>query len=88
MTEDERVLARLAGGILFVVGVLWMVLSGGCTVVFLGGLVAGAFLHPDLVQEGGPILVVLLTGTIGILPGVGLFFLGRWIRMRTQPAKT
>ena len=49
------------------VGLLVMVLSGGCTLVFIG-------------MDPTTTLIAMLFAAPFFLPALGLFFLGRWLR--------
>lgn len=73
MTESDRPSpgARVFAYILLVVGGLWILLSGGCTLTVLGmGL-------SDLRNgEIGTLLTFLMIGAVCILPGIGLFYGG------------
>lgn len=82
---------RFFGNLLVMLGVIWMVLCGGCTAVFvimgLVGAVTSAISdsRPDAVLSILPTFLLFgLVGLIGALPGIGLFFIGRAIRPKTR----
>lgn len=80
MTEPYRpsVGTRIFAYVLLVVGALWILLAGGCSLAFLG---MGAS------QAKGGDLSVLLTflgiGAVCILPGVGMLY-GGWAILRKR----
>lgn len=72
--------ARIFAYILMVLGGLWTLLAGGCTLAFLGMGIS------DLKNGGGATLVTfLIIGTVCILPGVGLLY-GGWVILRKRKA--
>ena len=75
--------ARFFGGALVVVGLLMMVLCGGCGVLFFLGFLWGGLTssnHEDVTMVVIPIIV----GGIPAAIGLGLFIVGRALR-RSQP---
>jgi hypothetical protein len=80
MTEPYRPspATRAFAYILLVVGGLWILLAGGCTLAFLGMGGNGS--------TGGDMSVLLTflgLGAVCILPGVGLFY-GGWVILRKR----
>jgi len=70
--------AKLFGALLMAVGGLIAVLSGLCSLAFLGTMIQNSVQHPG--QSGqivGLLLVVLFFGGVPISVGVGLFIIGR-----------
>jgi hypothetical protein len=70
--------ARILAYLLLFLGGAWILLSGGCTLVFMtmaaGGFGGGS---KDMASIG----VFLGIGAVCILPGLGLFF-GGWVILR------
>jgi hypothetical protein len=83
MSESGFGAQQAIGWLLMVLAGLWLVLTGGCTAVFLvmglGSLVSPA-------GDGlGMLPLVLFCGAIGIGPGVLVFWAGRQL---TKPKPT
>ena len=66
----------VVGRLLMVLGVLWMLLAGGCTV--LGALYALA----DVASGPDGLFNVAVAGGVGIVMGLMLFFGGREMALR------
>jgi len=74
MSEGQSAGTRIFAYILLVLGGLWILLSGGCTLVFLGMGSSG---------EEAATLLPLGIGAVCILPGIGLFY-GGWVILRKR----
>jgi len=73
-------IAVALGGLLTVIGALWTLLAGGCTLVFLGQVVVSALQsssanRPELFPGFQALPLVLLFGAAGLVPG-GLILWG------------
>ena len=85
MSETDDHLRAIVGWALTVVAVLWLLLTGGCSLLFLV-MAVGPMLTGSMVNDGmGLIPLVLIVGGIGIAPGVGLFWAGS--KLRRPPRK-
>lgn len=72
------------GWLLFVLGALWLLLTGGCTLVFLVGSVASLFTAPR--DAFGVLTMVTIVGGIAVAPGLAMFLIGRHLRRpRKEP---
>jgi hypothetical protein len=82
MTEpyEPSVGMRVFGWLLALLGGLWVLLAGGCTLAFLG-MGASDASHGDL----SVLLTFLGIGAVCILPGAGLLF-GGWVILRKRKA--
>lgn len=77
--------ARILAYLLLFLGGAWILLSGGCTLVFMT-MAAGGFGGGS--KDISSIGVFLGIGAVCILPGLGLFF-GGWVILRKpKPPKT
>jgi hypothetical protein len=80
MAEPPNPVRNAVGLLLFVLGLIWILLSGGCTLFFLGQEVV-----PAVHGQGGAMLtLILIVGGVGILPGVGMFLGGRALLRRER----
>ena len=70
---------KLFGALLMAVGVLIAVLSGLCSLAFLGTAILNVVQHPSLNAQGVAIILplVFVIGGIPVAIGVGLVILGR-----------
>jgi hypothetical protein len=70
------------GWLLVVLGGLWLVLTGGCTLLWAGAVVVAAFQTPSggLDQSA---LTVAAIGAVCIAPGAVMFWLGRRLLKRS-----
>jgi hypothetical protein len=81
--EKKRSVGTFFGGLVMVVGVLILTLSGLCTAGFLVMLVGDELKRPGSSGMGGmgeAILIPLLFGALPIIVGLGLFIFGRGLR--------
>jgi hypothetical protein len=70
---------RIFGWVLALVGGLWVLLSGGCTLAFLVGGLAGGGGSGDLQLA----MTFAAIGAVCILPGAGLLY-GGWTILRKR----
>jgi hypothetical protein len=76
----------LIGGFLMVLGILWMLLCGACTLLASFGAAASLFTgassgHGDAVSvDVTLVLTAIFVGVLGATPGIGMFFIGRALR--------
>jgi hypothetical protein len=76
--DPEHPVQRFFGGLLLAVGVLWIALSGSCTLLFVGFSLVSALTHGGGMAElRGSLPLELIVGAIGIAPGLAFFFGGR-----------
>ena len=72
------------GWLLLILGGLWLLLTGGCTLVFLVGSIASVFTSPR--DALGVITMVTMVGGLAIAPGLAMFLIGRHLRRpRKEP---
>ena len=82
MVEPEfRSVSRFLGGALIAVGVLMMLLCGGCGVVFLGAFLLDAMKDSNR-QDLAFLLMPIVLGGVPAGIGFGLFVGGRALRRR------
>ncbi len=81
MAEQPNPVLTAVAWLLIVLGAVWTLLTGGCTLVFLGQLVVTAFRGQS--EGGGVLSIILVVGGLGVLPGLGMFFGGRSL-LRSQ----
>ena len=67
---------RALGWLEIVLGVAWILLTGGCSLAFLGDSVTSA-LHGRTDGWGGVLVMLLIFGVVGVLPGVAVIISGR-----------
>jgi hypothetical protein len=68
-----------------VLAAVWVLLTGGCTLVFLA-MAVGPLFNASMVNDGlGLIPIVLVVGAIGIAPSAALFWVGSKLR---RPPRT
>lgn len=80
MIEPEsRSVARFLGGALIAVGVMMMLLCGGCGVVFLGAFLLDAMKDANR-QDLAFLLMPIVLGGVPAGIGFGLFIAGRALR--------
>ena len=79
----EKGASNFLSGLLLALGILWMLLTGGCTVFF--AVIAGA-MGNNLPRNGNEAIQLLgMFGTIGLIcmsPGIALIFISRAVRRR------
>jgi hypothetical protein len=88
MAEQSNPVLIAVGRLLVVLGGVWLLLSGGCTVVFIGQALMGAFSH-DALGPNDPadmqmMPLILLFGAAGIIPGAGILWGGLAILRRQR----
>ena len=86
MSDKSSPMRKVVGWGLVLLGALWVLLTGGCTVVFVGTAISGLMREPS----GGAQDLVLsfFTGLICVAPGVAALWVGIDMvrRPRTPPA--
>jgi hypothetical protein len=75
MADEPRPVQRALAWLLIVLGAAWILLTGGCTLAFLGDSLASALHSPN--GWGGALIVLLIYGVVGVLPGVAVIISGR-----------
>jgi hypothetical protein len=78
---------RFFGGLLIAVGVLWMALSGACTLAVILGPLLGDGVHPEsFAKMFASLLPWLFIGLAALSPGIAFLFAGRaLLRTRDGP---
>jgi len=89
MSETGNTIGRLFGYILITAGGLWVLLAGGCTVMFVLSGLNGIHDAAQAAGMSGMIALAVLLGFAGAAPGIVLFALGgllvRRARRQTTP---
>jgi hypothetical protein len=76
--RPEPSVRRFFGGLLLALGILWMALSGACTLLFVGATVVSALTGSGSFGDITQMLPLeLVIGVAGIAPGLAFFFIGR-----------
>lgn len=69
------------GGLLWSIGMLITVLSGGCSVLWFGWLGLGVITHPSNIKDIGQGLGMgLMFGGIPLVVGLAILFIGKAIK--------
>jgi hypothetical protein len=76
MTDTESGVRNALGWFLMVLASLWLLLTGGCTMVALISVIGSAVVSGAAGGGFGSLGVVLIFGGIGIAPGLLVFWLG------------
>lgn len=77
---------RFFGAALAVLGILWIALTGLCTLVVWGQGFGGVGSANGLADLFALVPAVLMIATICMLPGFLIWLLGRWLRDRGRGA--
>ena len=72
------------GWALTVLGVLWLVLSGGCTALFFLVVLVSVFQGASAAEATSLLIPAILVGTFSIGPGLVLLWLGSSLRRRKR----
>lgn len=83
MAEQPNPVLNAVGALLAVLGGVWLVLAGGCTLLFAGASVWELATRGD---DSGMLAISLISGAVCIAPGALMFFVGRAI-LKAQKAK-
>jgi hypothetical protein len=85
MSEGSSAVRAGLGGLLAVLGALWVLLSGGCTLYFLAGSIPAA-LRASSSGEQEMLTLVAVIGSLCVAPGAGLLWVGIWLLRRRPPS--
>ncbi len=83
MSERQFPVVTIAGWGLVLLGGLWVLLTGGCTLMVVVSSIANAIRYPS---SGSGSAAFLVIGAICIAPGVGMLWLGVKTIRKSRPS--
>ncbi len=84
MSDQHSPIAVATGWFLVILGGLWVLLTGGCTLAVTASSILSFVKSPSL-TDMGPAPSLLAIGAVCIAPGAVMFWLGLRMLRRTRP---